>query len=284
MVRKLMKHELQYYVRSLVPVYIVLLVIALMGRFVLFFEQDEPAYYILMGSSAFMFGLACVASVLLCVIFSVVRFYKNMFSGEGYLTMTLPVKTSQHLFVKLSGALIAEFATVICISLAFCLLTVGPWLVEIMKAAVYTVKQTAEGLGNHFIWYALQYVVLMFVSSVGSILMLYACMSVGQLAKKNRILAAVGVYFGIYVIRQVASTLLMTAFTVLASVVAGNMTDETVQKISEWLSQYTEAQLTEMVFNSTHVSLCVAIAWALLVAVFYFTVSRFILSRKLNLE
>ena len=62
------------------------------------------------------------------------------------------------------------------------------------------------------------------------------------------------------------------------------LSDETVQKISEWLSQYTEAQLTEMVFNSTHVSLCVAIAWALLVAVFYFTVSRFILSRKLNLE
>ena len=39
MVKKLLKHELQYYIRCLVPVYIVLAVIAFLGRFVLFFEH-----------------------------------------------------------------------------------------------------------------------------------------------------------------------------------------------------------------------------------------------------
>ena len=272
MVRKLFKHELKYYIRSLAPMYIVLAVVALLGRMVFFFEEESTAYEILQGSSIFMLVVACVAALFLCELFCLVRFYKNLFSGEGYLTMTLPATPTQHLLTKLFGAVIANLATLVAVILAVCLFTVGPWLVEICKAIAYIWKKiaTVEDAMEHVIRWILEYGVLLLVSLFTSLLIYYACICVGQLVKKNRILAAVGAYFGLYIINQITSTVLIVVISVTGA----------MDKFGVWLSSLEDAQL----LNWLHGFFWIAIGCSLLVGAGFFLVSKLIISRKLNLE
>lgn len=270
MVRKLFKHELEYYIRSLVPMYIILGIVAAMGRFVQFFEAETTAYEILQGSSVFMLVVACIAAVFLSLLFAIVRFYKNMFSGEGYLTMTLPVTPTQHLWVKLATALIANVATFIAVALAVCIFTAGPWLVEICKAIAYLYNQVAKQLNGNLGWYFVEMIPAFLVSMAASLLLYYACMSVGQLAKKNRILAAIGAYFGLYVINQILSTVMMVVVT----------TSGMIDEFAEWFFQLTERQMQGWV----HGFIWIGIAWMAVIGLVFFLVSRYILSKKLNLE
>ena len=151
MVKKLFKHELQYYLRTLLPMYIVLGGVALMGRFIEFFESADKAYSILRTSSVVMLGITCAAVLGLTLLFCVVRYYKNLFTGEGYLTMTLPVSPQAHILVKLAAGLLVNVVSFVAVVLAVCLFTVGPWLVELWKAAVYIYKAAstaAENIGH----------------------------------------------------------------------------------------------------------------------------------------
>lgn len=281
MVGKLLKHELKYYIRILTPVYVILAVIALLGRLVLFFEQDDPVYYLTFGSSVAMFVLACFAAMLLTTVFYVVRFYKNMFRGEGYLTMTLPATPAQHLFVKLLAAWLAELATLGCVVLCTCLLLVGPWLMEIIKAAAYIYHEASQTTGAHLLFYILEYILLLIVSMVPAIMTYYFCMCVGQLVRKNRVLASVGVYFGLYVLQQIASTVLSVAFTVFTA----SIPPEKMEQFGEWLGQWI-VKLVEsnMIYYVPHVLILLSMLWPLVVTAVYFLVCKLILSRKLNLE
>lgn len=270
MVSKLFKHELEYYIRSLVPMYIILGIVAVMGRFVQFFEAETAAYEILQGSSVFMLIVACLAAVFLSVLFAIVRFYKNMFSGEGYLTMTLPVTPTQHLWVKLMAALLANVTTFVAVGLAVCIFTLGPWLVEIYKAIAYLYHQVANQMHGNLGWYFVEMIPLFLVSMAATLLLYYACMSVGQLAKKNRVLAAVGAYFGLYVINQILGTVLMVVAT----------TSGIFEKFAEWFLSLTEQQM----FGYGHGFIWLGTAWSAVIGLVFFLVSRFILSKKLNLE
>lgn len=281
MVGKLLKHELKYYLRILTPVYVILAVIALLGRVVLFFEQDDPVYYLTFGSSVAMFVLACFAALLLTTVFYVVRFYKNMFRGEGYLTMTLPATPAQHLFVKLLAAWLAELATLGWVLLCSCLLLVGPWLVEIVKAAAYIYNKTAQVIGAHLFFYILEYILVIMISMLPAIMTYYFCMCVGQLVRKNRILVSVGVYYGLYVLQQIAGTVFSVAFTIFTASIPPEKMEQFGEVLGQWILKLVE---NNMIFYVPHVMILVTMIWPLLVAAFYFLVCRVILSRKLNLE
>ena len=84
MVKKLMKYELASYMRSLLPFQLILLGIALLHRFVQLFENDGDAYWTFFSSSTAIFIIACIVTLVATVALCIARFYKNMFTGEGY--------------------------------------------------------------------------------------------------------------------------------------------------------------------------------------------------------
>ena len=97
MVKKLMKFELASYMRSLLPFQLILLGIALLHRFVQLFENDGDAYWTFFSSSTAIIIIACIVTLVATVALCIARFYKNMFTGEGYLSFTLPVTVHQHI-------------------------------------------------------------------------------------------------------------------------------------------------------------------------------------------
>ena len=167
MVKKLFKHEIVSYLGLLVPVYLILLGVGAMGRVIQSYEADTTIYYLLRGSSLAAFFVTVFAAILLTTIFCILRFYKNFFTGEGYLTFTLPITTTQHLLAKPGVALLAEVATLIVILLSASVLTAGEWFIEILKAANNLLSFVlAETGALHFGLYVAEFILLLLMAAV----------------------------------------------------------------------------------------------------------------------
>lgn len=269
MVKKLFKHEINAYLRIMLPVYGCLMIVAILGRFIQLFETDTTAYGIINGSSIF----AYVVGVLICfgfsTIFSVVRFYKNLFTGEGYLTFTLPATPTQHLLVKLLTSLLFGFTSTIVVIISFMAITAGDVFNEVIKALAYMAKIYIPKIGFHIWFYLLEAVILLILMASFGCLLYYTCISIGQLSKKNRVLCAVGVYIGYYFITQILGTIFMVVMTFIA-------TTPFMEAIIEFATNHTYAFV--------HIILCVLIIFTAVISLVCFIITRYIMTKKLNLE
>ena len=99
--------------------------------------------------------------------------------------------------------------------------------------------------------------------------MYYACITVGQTAKKNRILMAIVVYYLYYIATQIISTALTVIFTVVAAT-------GVLDGIVVWIVNHFAAAL--------HIGLVIVLIISLALAVAFWFVIRTIMNKKLNLE
>ncbi len=212
MVKKLLKYEFISLSKPLIPMGIILLCSALFTRIVQFFESSGTTYKILIYSSSILLGLSMIVAIVMTVAVCVIRFYKNMFTAEGYLTLTLPVTHTEHILSKLISAVISSVVSLIAVIAALFIATAGDVSLEIFKAIKYLIKIAARFLDYNFYLYSLEIILSVIAFTVFVYLLLYTCLTVGQMAKKNRILAAFGVYFGWYVFRQIIGTIFIIVF------------------------------------------------------------------------
>ena len=268
MVKKLYKHEIQAYLRVWIPMQIVLLGIALLGRLIQLFESEAVVYNVINTSSIVAYVLAAVVAVGFVFVFSVVRFYKNLFTAEGYLSFTLPVTPTQHILVKLFTALLFYAATIVTVLLSVCVITMGDVLCEVGKAIGYLWRVLWKEVGVHFGFYIAELTVLLAVLLMTTVLLYYACMSVGQLSNKNRVLMAVVAYFVYYLITQVFGTILI--------VIGFVMPDAWITFFENYWIYHTKEAL-HWIFGGL-------IVWEGLLGTAYAFVTRHILRRRLNLE
>ena len=269
MVKKLFKHEINAYLRIMLPVYICLMGVAILGRFIQIFEADTTIYSVINGSSIF----AYVVAVLICfgfsTFFSITRFYKNLFTGEGYLTFTLPATPTQHLWVKLLTSMLFGFASFIVVLISLMAITAGDAFDEGVKALIYIAKIYIPKIGFHIWLYLLEAVILLILTASFGYLLYYTCISIGQLSKKNRVLCAVGVYIGYYFITQILGTIFMVVITFLAST-------PFMKAIAQFAVNHTYAFI--------HIILCILIVLTAVMALVCFAITRHIMTKKLNLE
>ena len=223
MVGKLLKYDLRDYFRVLVPAYVTMFAIALFCRIVQFFEPalgtpdaapSMTIYHAVFVSSVVLLVLAGLVVLVLTFIQVILVFYRNLFTRVGYLSFTLPVSTDQHLGAKISGALIANAASVLAVVVAAGVAMLGEMLVEVVRAGAYLVgmlrDEFLEQFGaGHFGLFVTEGVIAVIVSCILSILFCYLCIALGQRAKKNRVLAAFGIFFGFYVLAQILATVLV---------------------------------------------------------------------------
>lgn len=269
MVKKLFKHEFLAYARVMSLVYIILLTIAATGRVIQFFQSDSVVYDIISGIANITYTVCLFAALSFGFVFGIIRFYKNLFTAEGYLSFTLPVTSTQHILAKSVTALGFSVITVLVILLSGCVITAGDFLVEIMKALGYIFQKLHEQASFHISLFVLEFVLLLLVSSFSNLLLYYMFIAIGQLFKKNRILASVGAYFVYYLITQVISTILLIVFTVLVP-----------ENLFEQLLEF----ITLHPYATVHIVLCGLTVLAGVFAVIYFVVTRTIINKKLNLE
>lgn len=269
MVKKLFKYEFSHYIRSLFPFFIIPPIAALIARIIWFFRIDDVAFEIASGSSMFMFTVSLILCSVMVFITAISRYYKNLFSAQGYLTMTLPVKPATHIFVKLMTAVIFTFFTAVLAFLSFCILIAGPNIIELFKTIGYVLSKFYGEFGFETVLFIIEFILAMICTVVYNILVYYSCISIGHLAKKNKVLAAFGVYFLYYIITQVISTI----FTIIISV---------------YMLSYQEFMMN--LIRDVGISTLVHIAfWIVIVvisglSVAFFFINKGIMKNKLNLE
>lgn len=267
MVRKLIRYDFASFLRLLLPVQLVLIGIAALSRLVQIFEDTKSAVYnIVFTSSVVLYSIAIGAALLVTVIVSLVRFYQGMYTNEGYLSHTLPVTPTQHIFSKLIVSMMFEIGTVLAIFISFCVITLGDVNIELFKAGFYLLGRFFELFRVNGALYIVEFILMLLASAAASMLKLYFCISIGQFASKKKILLAVGVYFGLYFISQIVGTVFVIFVTV---------NPELMENLYEWVM--------DNIIVFYHLIMCAGILVSAFMSAVYFLISRWIMSRKLNL-
>ena len=220
----------------------------------------------LMLVSVALAAAAAVMSVLLLV-----QYYRSTAADEAYLTFTLPLTNTEHIYVKLLGAMVCQFICLITIIVAGSIALSGQPLKDIINLFDYLIIDELfanAGVINSILIFT-EVIILLIISAVSNMLLYYACITVGQTAKKNRILMAVGAYFIYYIATQIISTI----FTIIIMVLAmSNAFDD----IFEWFSAHS--------IFAIHIYLCCMIIVFAILSVVFWIVTHTIMSKKLNLE
>ena len=273
MVKKLYKHEFAAWLRVIVFFWAAVLISACFNRIVQIFETDSIIYKILFVSSCIMYGVSIAVALTAPMIFGIVRFYKNFFTGEGYLTFTLPATKKQLLFVKISTAVcISAISFLVCL-LSGLIPMAGEVLVEVWKAAVYIFRDAPVDDVLQLVLLAVEFCILLLLADAGNHFIYYTCICIGQTFKKNRILAAVGVYFVFYMITQAVGTVLSIVFSIVVQ----------LEPFSQWVMEFGEfVNEHPLVFIHSWQWFCIVMAavgilidWA---------ICHWVINKKLNLE
>lgn len=156
-----------------------------------------------------MFALFLVTFVYLCI-----HFYKTMYSDQGYLTHTLPVKPVALFNVKLTTAWVWMMGSMILFILSIFIMMFGATQGELIDIVLNSpIPQILEQFELVFGMKFLTFIFLMFVmmafSCASYLLMVYASISIGQLFNQHKIVMAVVAGIVIYVLEQIANSIIV---------------------------------------------------------------------------
>lgn len=265
MLRKLMKYEWKAVSRVLLPLYGAVLLIALVNRLLMLPSggrfASSGAEWAQMIAMMVYFGLMVAVFVVTFVIL-VQRFYKSLLGDEGYLMFTLPVTAAQNIWAKTIVATVMTFLSGIAAFLSMFILASS---LDMWRSMVDFFGEVFSYLFSnvHYPLFALEFIVMMVVGTVGGILFLYNCIALGHLAKRHRVAAAIGAYFGLSIAWQTLMTLLVN--------------------IASWTGL--DHALAMLRGNAMiHTVLWIFILLALAEAAVSFVITNYILKRHLNLE
>lgn len=271
MLKKLYRREIQSLFPFLPIIWVVLPVVGLLlglGTFVLpladasseLFAFVILGYFSLFAGCMFlMMGAFTVTLVLLTI-----RFYRQMVSKEAYLTYSLPFTTQQHFLCKTVVSVGAMFMT--SLSLLLSLLIFFGSIMIIFDLDINAIFGALPYTAPQVILTCILFLLTVLAGSANSVLTIFFSISWGHLFKK-RILAAVLIYLGI---DMVLSSL--SSFVSMFSTIA-------------YESSFSSLEFTvtnDLLFMN--ISFVLSLAFSSALSVFYFFMSRRLLTRKLNLE
>ena len=147
--------------------------------------------------------------------FTLWRFYKSRFTDEGYLTFTLPVTTHQILLSGFVNCLLGVLSSLVALGISYLvLLLLGfsaldnffPSLWEVLPRAMENLWRLFSGETGAF----LAQLTLGDVTGVlNSTVVMMLAVTIGSiLAKKHKVLAAIGVYYGINMVMSLITSVL----------------------------------------------------------------------------
>lgn len=231
-------------------------------------------YYISIIVAAFVF-----------IIYFGVRFYKNLYTDEGYLMHTLPVTTRQLIVSKLLISALWNFLSSLLVFASMmalmysCLTTlipkeawaeVSPILKQYLPEIAATFKNYA---GISFTGFSIFFFFFTILSSFSGMAIIYVCISIGQLFKKHKVAASVVTYLVVTTLVQTITTIaiLPTSFRFVNIATSSIMSNNPIEvAIAPFASMVP-------IFYFT------AIASIIITVVCYF-VSEYITKRNLNLD
>lgn len=217
MLGKLIKHEFKATARLFIPIFILVTAITVAVRFLAdilydFNEQGTKSGEIFSMIIAFIFGAALVIGII-CLILSgpavsLYRFYKNVYTDEGYLTNTLPVKPVSILASKLITGIVWTIISGVIVALCYCI------FVTSSKISLFTVDYDDINNSAYIsalfdfisdnIWFIISFMIFGLISVIMSISSVYVSVSIGNLVNRHKVLISIAVYFFLTIVLGMA--------------------------------------------------------------------------------
>jgi hypothetical protein len=216
MLKKCLKYDLQAVTRIWWILAVTMMGAALVAAlslralFQVMLDPDPAGFLVLLSVFGTLGAGLCVFAMAACMTVSVIlvywRTYTHFYSGEGYLTFTLPVKRSTlYLSKVLTAAIVTTATTLIFIAGVALILLIAPASEGngIINPVVYThlfefFDMAWEYTGAWMILWVAVLLPMPFLVHLFSSGMVFLCITVGSvIAKKHKLLAAIGIYYGV---------------------------------------------------------------------------------------
>lgn len=195
MLKKLYRYEFLAMLRCLIPVWCGAILLAALcrgvyelGSFYLDYcnknatELLASIIYLTKFATSALVSFSVGAIGIYTLVLSLVRFYKNLFSGEGYFTMCMPFKVSVHIWCKLITAFCCFLLSIVVSELVLLIFNIGnESFARFFETLGYIISKM--DVANIVIW--IEMVILGILSVVCFILSLYASVVFGQCFKSK---------------------------------------------------------------------------------------------------
>lgn len=280
MLKKLLKYDWKSVSGLLLILHGILLAYTLIGRIGIAFGLSKygdtltgsvtEAYGIVSGIYILIYVFFIMAIMVVTGVYLAARFHKNLFSDEGYLTHTLPVSPAKIMWSKILVSWAWSVIDAVFVVASIMMLVLFKQTFEPFKNVVcefFSILVGAYGMQNQVFMILLILTVLAQFFGCYTMLVLFS-MCLGSLFKTHKILGAVVSFFGINIILSIVSTIIMFA-------VPGWSSTGSVSVTAAANGGFIGGENSIFLFT---------FVWNLALAVVFFLGSRYILSRKLNLE
>lgn len=221
MLKKLLKYEFQATARYFLPLYLLIIVLALLTRLTMSItiESNQLLKNLLVDLPsvlmAFAYGAGLLSIGLVTLLLVVQRFYSNLLGREGYLMFTLPVTPVKLLWSKLLAALVWGIASAAAVVVSLIVLLADQNIFWYMRDFFGALLDLLSRGGTPVWMILLLGVAVLLTSALHAYLQIYAAIILGCQAKKYRILLGIVIYIGISMAEQF---LMGVGMTILALV------------------------------------------------------------------
>ncbi len=202
MLIKCIKHDLLATYREFTGLYVALIILAIVGPFITRTNNEFLIAVLFFG----IFGV--VVATLVVTFLTIIRLYsRRLFSDEGYLTLTLPVKTSDTVLSKVATGTIWSFATATVFLIAGLLFSViiffvyagSDWVNQSRTISEAFGQLAATGIFNVVMRLFILGIPLSLVDTIYSMILLIFVITVvnTSLIRKNRVAIGIILYFAL---------------------------------------------------------------------------------------
>lgn len=219
-----------------------------------------------MGMLVFAAVMALVAYAVIAAVFIFYRYYKNLFTDEGYLTFTLPVSPGQILFSKSAAGILwslISFVVIVFCSVVMILVGGGVDLGDVVDAITEIFRSLWGYMGLDSVLLAIESILGMLLSLVSSLLLCYLSITLGStVVRRHKVMASIGIYLGIRFGLSIVSSMIQLLPSIYMASTAVGMDN------TNWM---------------LHLTFGINLLISAGVAVGSYLISRSILTRRLNL-
>ncbi|MEE1313228.1 MAG: hypothetical protein UHS41_05720 [Lachnospiraceae bacterium] len=186
MLGKLIKYDLKAMGKTMVPLWITVIIIGLIygiqtyfGFMAPMFDEGMSGILILVLFSIFL------AIFVLNIIFVIQRFWNGLLKEEGYLMFTLPVSIRSLILSKSISSFLISLGSVITAGIVASFMALGAFSYQEVKDFVNEISSMIV-INSEFIIDMILQMFIIILSIISGIYEAYAAMAIGHLSNKNR--------------------------------------------------------------------------------------------------
>lgn len=276
MLGKLIKYEFKATARIFLPFYLAVFIVTLINKGVMYLQWNNSfdgvvgtVLNIISGFTMLAFVMLIIATMFLTFFIFLQRFYKNLYTDEGYLMHTLPVKPSAHIGAKLITSSVWTIACAAVVVAAIFLLVVNGEVIGFIREFFNELPRLIDmfeyNMNTNFYGFIAVLAVFALTAVPCSILMYYFAITLGSIILPKHKIG--GAFLGYIIINTVIQAIMTVAMLAGFPLLLGETLDS-------------EVLPSNFMYSIFIVSTIIDLA----IGVISFFVSARIMEKKLNLD